>query len=91
MLAGAVGGGQSGERVGALVVDLQRAIESLIVACRDQQAEGELAALRVAEASISEFLSLAKTAKFDVTPKEDINGYTGTTGVLYNKFLFRAG
>lgn len=51
----------------------------------------ELSELKAIEAAIGEFLDLGKSLKFDVTSREDINGYSGATPVLYNKFLFRAG
>jgi len=40
---------------------------------------------------LSAFLELAAKAKYDVRPRDDINGYQGSVPVLYNKFLFRSG
>jgi len=47
--------------------------------------------MKAIDSAIRDFLALASKAKQDVTTKDDINGYTGTVPVLYNKFLFRAG
>ena len=47
--------------------------------------------MTAAEKALAEFLELAAQKKYNVKPKEDINGYEGASGLLYNKFIFRSG
>ena len=77
--------------VAGLVSDYQQQLAALDAGCRANDAGNELDALVAAEKALSEFLDLAAKAKYDVRPCEDINGYEGSTGILYNKFLFRSG
>ena len=80
--------GDAAERIKA---EYQKAIAALDAGCRANEAESELDALVGADKALTEFLELAKQAKYDVRPREDINGYEGSTPILYNKFLFRSG
>ena len=66
-------------------------LAALNTACRGRAAAEELEALTSAEKALSDFLELASKAKYDVRPREDINGYEGSSGVLYNKLIFRSG
>ena len=79
------------ERAAALSAELTTSVASLDVACRERASDKQLKALQAVDAGLDEFLQLAKQSKYDVTAREDINTYSGATGVLYNKFLFRAG
>eukprot|EP00967_Tisochrysis_lutea_P065334 scaffold84970_cov31-Tisochrysis_lutea.AAC.1 len=60
-------------------------------ACKQKDASRERAELEALQASLSGILDLGKGQKYNTQSREDINGYSGATGVLYNKFLFRAG
>jgi len=66
-------------------------LAGLDVACREKDATREISELNALEESISGFLDLGKRLKYDTESREDINGFSGTTGVIYPKFLFRAG
>ena len=77
------------ERAPALAAEFKEQVAALLAACRANDASAELDALTLADKSLSEFLQLAAARKFDVTPRDDINGYQGASGILYNKFLFR--
>ena len=58
------------------------------------RSQRELRTLALAiDSLLTEFLAIAKESKqkYDLKSREDINGYSGATPVLYNKFLFRAG
>jgi hypothetical protein len=79
------------ERASALATELQASVASLDLACRKKSSSEQLSELKNIDGAITEFLALAKGKKFDTTAREDINTYSGATGVLYNKFLFRAG
>ena len=79
------------ERAAALPAELEASVAALDIACREKASDKQLKALQAVDEGIDEFLQLAKKSKFDVTAREDINTYSGATGVLYNKFLFRAG
>merc|ERR1712050_354541 len=79
------------ERMDALPRELQTQLAALDAACRAKSADDELETMKAIDSAIRDFLALASKAKQDVTTKDDINGYTGTVPVLYNKFLFRAG
>ena len=74
-----------------LLAEYQAQLAALDAGCRAYAAADELDALVGAEKALSEFLELAAKAKYNVKPREDINGYEGSTGLLYNKFLFRSG
>jgi len=74
-----------------LPAQFKESVASLDAACRAYSAADELDALVAAEKALAEFLAQAKAQKYDVRPRDDINGYEGATGVLYNKFLFRSG
>ena len=74
-----------------LVTEYEASLEALNAGCRAYAAGEELVALENAEKALSEYLELAAQAKYDVRPREDINGYEGSSGILYNKFLFRSG
>ena len=44
------------------------------------------------EEVLGRFLDAAKARKFDVREgSQDLNAYEGAEGILYNKFIFRAG
>jgi hypothetical protein len=75
----------------ALTAELEAGLSKLDLACRDKSSAAELNELKAIDSAIGEFLAMAKSSKFDVKSREDINGYSGATPVLYNKFLFRAG
>ena len=47
--------------------------------------------LRGVSRALDEFLALAGRAKFDVSPRDDINNFSQGASVLYSKWLFRAG
>ena len=79
------------ERAAALTTEFEESLARLDLACREGAADRELSELEAIEKEIGEFLALAEKLKFDTTAREDINGYSGATPVLYNKFLFRAG
>ena len=79
------------ERGPILASEFKAQVEALIVACRANDAGAELDALTAAEKALAEFLELAAQKKYNVKPKEDINGYEGASGLLYNKFIFRSG
>lgn len=72
-----------------LAEDFRSHAAALDAACRERAAEKELDELRSLEAALSSFLDLGK--RYNVKPRDDINSYSGAAGVLYNKFLFRAG
>jgi len=69
--------------------DFRSHTSALDVACRSKSAETELEELRALEVALAGFLDLGK--RYNVKPRDDINSYSGAAGVLYNKFLFRAG
>lgn len=79
------------ERAAALTSDVEGSIANLDQACRDKAADRELSELQALDESLGEFLALAQKLKFDTTAREDINAYAPAAGVLYNKWLFRAG
>jgi len=71
--------------------DFRSHTAALDVACRERAADKELAELRAIEDALKGMLNEAASAKYNVQPKDDINGYSGAKGILYNKLLFRAG
>ena len=75
----------------AVIDDFNGYLKALDAGCRAQDAATELEALVGADKVLSDFLDLAKSKKYDTNGKDDINGYEGATGILYNKFLFRSG
>jgi len=77
----------------ALAGELEGLLSTLDLACREKASDKELNALKAIDSLLTEFLGIAKESKqnFDLKSREDINGYSGATPVLYNKFLFRAG
>ena len=79
------------ERAAVLTSDVESSLAKLDQACRDKAADRELGELQALDASMGEFLALAEKLKYDVTAREDINAYAPAAGVLYNKWLFRAG
>ena len=79
------------DRASVLPAELEASVGKLDLACREMASDKELSELKAIDAAIGEFLALAKSSKFDTTSREDINGYSGATPLLYNKFLFRAG
>ena len=81
----------SQQQAADLTAEYQTQLSALYNGCRQQSAAVELDALTAAEKSVSEFLELASKAKYDVRPREDINSYEGSAGLLYNKFIFRSG
>ena len=60
-------------------------------ASREQASDRELEELRGVSRALDEFLALAGRAKFDVSPRDDINNFSQGASVLYSKWLFRAG
>ncbi|KAL1529429.1 hypothetical protein AB1Y20_000377 [Prymnesium parvum] len=82
---------ESSERMAGLPNELQLQIAALNDACRKRSADDQLEALTGISTSIQDFLVLASKAKINVLSTDDINGYSGSAPVLYNKFLFRAG
>ena len=80
-------------RATTLAAELETDLSRLDLACREKASDKELNELKAIDSLLTEFLTLAKGTKqnFDVKSREDINGYSGATPVLYNKFLFRAG
>lgn len=85
---------QDPARAAALSDEFSSALAALYAGCRAVDASAENAAAVRAEAAVSEFLQMAESTKkgrFDVAPRDDINGFEGATGILYNKFLFRSG
>lgn len=74
-----------------LPAQFKESVASLDAACRAYSAADQLDALVAAEKALADFLAQAKAQKYDVRPRDDINGYEGATGVLYNKFIFRSG
>jgi hypothetical protein len=81
------------ERATALASELEGNLARLDLACREKASDKELTELKAIDSLLTEFLAIAKESKqnFDLKSREDINGYSGATPVLYNKFLFRAG
>ena len=81
------------ERATALAGALEGNLARLDLACRDKASDKELTELKAIDSLLTEFLAIAKESKqkYDLKSREDINGYSGATPVLYNKFLFRAG
>ena len=75
----------------AIVDEFNAQLKALDAACRAQNAADEVDALVAADKVLSEFLDVAKSKKFDTKGRDDINGYEGASGILYNKFLFRSG
>ena len=71
-----------------LTASFQASVADLQAACRKKDAGDELQALQAADQALSEFLELAAAQKYDVKSRDDINGYDGMTGLLYNKFIF---
>jgi hypothetical protein len=78
-------------RAQELAAEFKAQLGALDAGCRAKSAEAELEALAAAEKALGEFLELAAQKKYDVRPREDINGYEGSSGILYNKFIFRSG
>ncbi|KAL3910155.1 MAG: hypothetical protein SGPRY_009161 [Prymnesium sp.] len=74
------------EQMAGLPGELKKQLSELDVACRMKDSDAQVDSLKAID-----FLALASKAKQDVTSKDDINGYTGSAPILYNKFLFRAG
>eukprot|EP00308_Calcidiscus_leptoporus_P017443 CAMPEP_0119379300 /NCGR_PEP_ID=MMETSP1334-20130426/52064_1 /TAXON_ID=127549 /ORGANISM="Calcidiscus leptoporus, Strain RCC1130" /LENGTH=195 /DNA_ID=CAMNT_0007398771 /DNA_START=13 /DNA_END=600 /DNA_ORIENTATION=- len=66
-------------------------VSALDQACRDRQADDELNELQGVEQALKGVLALGAAKKIQVSPKEDINTYSGATNFLYSKWLFRAG
>ena len=64
---------------------------ALDAASREQASDRELEELRGVSRALDEFLALAGRAKFDVSPRDDINNFSQGASVLYSKWLFRAG
>ena len=84
--------GVKAERAAALPGEFADSIAALNTACRAKSAADELDALTAANNAVTELLELAKSQKFDTKAGgDDINGYDGMSGVLYNKFIFRSG
>jgi hypothetical protein len=79
------------EQAAGLMTEFQSQLSALYNGCREESAAAELDALTAADKSLSEFLELASKAKYDVRPRDDINSYEGSAGLLYNKFIFRSG
>ena len=75
-------------RTQELTADFAASVANLQSACRKKDAGDELQALQAADQALSEFLELAAAQKYDVKSRDDINGYDGMTGLLYNKFIF---
>ena len=75
----------------ALPTEFKEQLGALYTACRAYEAGDELDALEKADRALTQFLEIAASAKFDVQPKGQVNGWSGGTGILYNPFLFRAG
>ena len=75
-------------RAQELAAGFHTSVADLQAACRKKDAGDELQALQAADQMLSEFLDLAAAQKLDVKSRDDINGYDGMTGVLYNKFIF---
>lgn len=71
--------------------ELETIYQAIKEAARAKAADQEEAALLLADKVLGEYLQLADAQKFDVRQVSDINAYEGLSGVLYNKFLFRAG
>jgi len=86
---------EAGAKLGGSAPDLSAAfgvhVAELDAACRAKAADRERKELEEVESSLSGFLELGKRLKYDTTSRDDINSYSGSTGILYNKFLFRAG
>ena len=80
-------------RATTLAGELESNLSRLDLACREKASDKELNELKAIDSLLTEFLAIAKESKqnFDLKSREDINGYSGATPVLYNKFLFRAG
>ena len=88
-------------RVAALDVTLATPAELIVrrrvvgegddAASREQASDRELEELRGVSRALDEFLALAGRAKFDVSPRDDINNFSQGASVLYSKWLFRAG
>ena len=70
--------------------DFRAHVAALDLACRERAADKELEELQGAAEALRGLLTLAPS-KYDVKPVDDVNSYSGATGILYNKFLFRAG
>lgn len=87
--------GEAATKIGgdaeALYASFGEHLAGLDEACKQKDAARERAELQELEISLSGFLDLGKRLKYDTDSREDINGFSGTTGVIYNKFLFRAG
>jgi hypothetical protein len=77
------------EQALTLAADFKAQVTALNAACRAKDAAAELDALTAADAALGEYLQVAAARKYDVKPRDDINGYEGATGILYNSFLFR--
>jgi len=74
----------------ALAETFATQLQALDTACVQRSAAEQIDQLQNIEQTISAFLALGKS-KFNVSPRDDINTYSGAKGILYNKFLFRAG
>ena len=74
-----------------LAADFKARVAALDAASREQASDRELEELRGVSRALDEFLALAGRAKFDVSPRDDINNFSQGASVLYSKWLFRAG
>jgi len=90
-LAKALGETDAGAAMTALPAEFKTQLGDLYTACRAQSADDELEKMRALDDAIKTFLASAAKAKQDIKARDDINAYNGASGVLYNKFLFRAG
>lgn len=79
------------EDAASLPAALRSHIGALEDACRAKSSERELRELTATADALSSLLAYAKGAKLDTRPTDRINQWEGASGVLYNKFLFRAG
>jgi len=66
-------------------------VSALDQACRDKIVGAEVEELQAVEQALGGMLALGTAKKIQVSPKEEINTYSGATNFLYNKWLFRAG